>query len=78
MKPSFHERVWDLQQRKQGAERLKNRLEWERIGLKLQLNSTFGKLSVPIVTDFKFDPLFVRQQLRIRETRQLQREFRPF
>lgn len=78
MKPSFHERIWDLQQRKQGAERLNNLLEWERIGLKLQLNSTFGKLSVPIVTDFKFDPLFVRQQLRIRETRQLQREFRPF
>lgn len=76
-KPSFHERLWDLQQRKQGEARLKMRLEWERIGAKLQMNSFFGKVGNqynPIIIGNVFNRLCARRF----EADKASREFRPF
>lgn len=81
---SFNERLWDLQQRKQGAERLKMRLEAERIFIKLHLNSVYGKIGYRKIDD---DPkiwyeYFYKEKIRYAEIRQelgkLAREFRPF
>lgn len=81
-KPSFHERLWDLQRRKQGEARLKMRLEWERIGAKLQMNSFFGKIGTYRI-DERYNPIIIGNvfnHLRAKrfEVEKASREFRPF
>lgn len=82
IKPSFHERLWDLQERKAGDERLKTRLEWERIGAKLQMNSFFGKMGARKIAE-QYNPVIIDNVIKHlhakrREVEKLSREFRPF
>lgn len=81
IKPSFHERLWDLQERKAGDERLKTRLEWERIGAKLEMNSSFGNIgtrSLYAQFDDIIENAFLRLNAKTSEIKKLSREFRPF
>lgn len=81
IKPSFHERLWDLQKRKAGGERLKTRLELERICVKLQMNSSFGKIgtrSLYAQLDEIIGNAFLRLNSKRSEIEKLPREFQPF
>lgn len=81
IKPSFHERLWDLQERKAGEARLKTHLERERIGAKLEMNSSFEKIGTRSLYA-QFDDIvrnaFLRLNAKMPEIKKLSREFRPF